>query len=103
MPSSGRDQGAGALLPKKQLCRLYEQATQETHSFLFVYHLKLKNKMFYKRFEERFALEKDADGGSLLSGPEAVLQLTLINAKCKNIFCCTSVAAVPSFVGQVAF
>ena len=51
-----------ALLPKEQLYRLYEQATREPYSFLFVYHLKPKNEMFYKRFEERFALEKDADG-----------------------------------------
>ena len=35
----------------------------------------LSNK-FYKRFEERFALEKDADGsGAQLPGPEAVRQL----------------------------
>ena len=63
------------MLPK-QLYRLYEQATQEPYSFLFVYYLKPKNEMFYKRFEERFALEKDADGGSAqLPGPEAVRQL----------------------------
>ena len=47
-----------ALLPKEQLCRLYEQATREPYSFLFVYYLKPRNEMFYKRFEERFALEK---------------------------------------------
>ena len=65
-----------ALLPKEQLYRLYEQATREPYSFLFVYYLKPKNKMFYKRFEERFALEKDADGsGAQLPGPEAVRQL----------------------------
>ena len=65
-----------ALLPKEQLCRLYEQATREPYSFLFVYHLKPRNEMFYKRFEERFALEKDADGsGAQLPGPEAVRQL----------------------------
>ena len=51
-----------ALLPKEQLYRLYEQATREPYSFLFVYFLKPRNEMFYKRFEERFALEKDADG-----------------------------------------
>ena len=51
-----------ALLPKEQLYRLCEQATREPYSFLFVYYLKPKNEMFYKRFEERFALEKDADG-----------------------------------------
>ena len=65
-----------ALLPKEQLHRLYEQATREPYSFLFVYYLKPKNEMFYKRFEERFALEKDCDGGSAqLPGPEAVRQL----------------------------
>ena len=59
-----------ALLPKEQLYRLYEQATREPYSFLFVYYLKPKNEMFYKRFEERFALEKDSDGGSAqLPGP----------------------------------
>ena len=62
-----------ALLPKEQLYRLYEQATREPYSFLFVYYLKPRNEMFYKRFEERFALEKDADGsGAQLPGPEAV-------------------------------
>ena len=64
-----------ALLPKEQLYRLYEQATREPYSFLFVYYLKPRNEMFYKRFEERFALEKDADGsGAQLPGPEAVRQ-----------------------------
>ena len=64
-----------ALLPKEQLYRLYEQATREPYSFLFVYYLKPRNEMFYKRFEERFALEKDADGSAQLPGPEAVRQL----------------------------
>ena len=49
---------------------------REPYSFLFVYYLKPKNEMFYKRFEERFALEKDADGsGAQLPGPEADRQL----------------------------
>ena len=55
-----------ALLPKEQLYRLCEQATREPYSFLFVYYLKPRNEMFYKRFEERFALEKDADGSGAL-------------------------------------
>ena len=51
-------------------------ATREPYSFLFVYYLKPRNEMFYKRFEERFALEKDADGsGARLPGPETVRQL----------------------------
>ena len=33
-------------------------------------------------------------GAAQLSGPEAVCKITLINARCENIFCCTSVAAV---------
>ena len=62
-----------ALLPKDKLHRIYEQATREPYSFLFVYYLKPKNEMFYLRFEERFALEKEADGsGAQLPGPEAV-------------------------------
>ena len=65
-----------ALLPKDKLHRIYEQATREPYSFLFVYYLKPKNEMFYLRFEERFALEKEADGsGAQLPGPEAVRQL----------------------------
>ena len=39
-----------ALLPKEQLYQLYEQATREPYSFLFVYYLKPRNEMFYKRF-----------------------------------------------------
>ena len=62
-----------ALLPKEQLYQLYEQATREPYSFLFVYYLKPRNEMFYKRFEERFALEREADeSGAQLPGPEAV-------------------------------
>ena len=62
-----------ALLPKDKLHRIYEQATREPYSFLFVYYLKPKNEMFYLRFEERFALEKEADGsGAQLPGSEAV-------------------------------
>ena len=62
-----------ALLPKEQLYQLYEQATREPYSFLFVYYLKPRSEMFYKRFEERFALEREADGsGAQLPGPEAV-------------------------------
>ena len=35
-----------ALLPKDKLRRIYEQATREPYSFLFVYYLKPKNQMF---------------------------------------------------------
>ena len=64
-----------ALLPKDKLRRIYEQATRDPYSFLFVYYLKPKNEMFYLRFEERFAVEKEADGGGAqLPGPDAVRQ-----------------------------
>ena len=58
-----------------------------------MYYLKPKNEMFYKRFEERFALEKDGAALSFL-GQKLFASSTLINAKCENISCCTSVAAV---------
>ena len=74
-----------ALLPKDKLRRLYEQATRDPYSFLFVYYLKSKNEMFHKRFEERFALEKDADGSG-------VRQLHTVQREVR----CTSVAAVQS-------
>ena len=80
-----------ALLPKDKLHRIYEQATREPYSFLFVYYLKPKSQMFYLRFEERFALV-----GAALSflGQKLFASSTLINARCENISCCTSVAAV---------
>ena len=60
-------------LSEDKLHRIYEQATREPYSFLFVYYLKPKNQMFHLRFEERFALEREADGsGAQLPGPEAV-------------------------------
>ena len=90
---AGRRGGGAQRPPKEQLYRLYEQATREPCSFLFVYYLK-------PRFEERFALEKDADGsGAQLPGPEFASS-TLISARFENISCasgaqcCTSVAAV---------
>ena len=64
-----------ALLPKEQLYRLYEQATREPYSFLFVYYLKPKNEMFFIRFEERFVIENADRSGAQLPGPEAVRQL----------------------------
>ena len=81
-----------ALLPKEQLYQLYEQATREPYSFLFVYYLKPRNEMFFKRFEERFVM-----------GQKLFASSTLISARCENISCCTSVAAVrPSFAERVA-
>ena len=64
-----------ALLPKEQLYQLYEQATREPYSFLFVDYLKPRNEMFYKRLEERFVIENADGSGAQLPGPEAVRQL----------------------------
>ena len=50
-----------ALLPKDQLQAMYQEATREPYSFLFVYLLKPRSEMFYKRFEERFVIENGAD------------------------------------------
>ena len=46
-----------ALLPKDELLSIYQEATREPYSFLFVYLLNPKHSMFYKRFEERFVIE----------------------------------------------
>ena len=86
---------------KGAVYRLYEQATREPYSFLFVYYLKPRNEMFYKRFEERFALEKDADGsGAQLQ--KLFASSTLINAKCENISCNLApgcISSEPTFAG----
>ena len=81
-----------ALLPKDKLRRIYEQATREPYSFLFVYYLKPKNQMFHMRFEERF--EKPMGAALSFLGQKLFASSTLINARCENISCCTSVAAV---------
>ena len=57
-----------ALLLKDKLYRIYEQATREPYSFLFVHYLKPRNEMFYKRLEERFVLEKDSNGSGAQLG-----------------------------------
>ena len=65
-----------ALLPKDQLYKMYHQCTREPFSFWFIYLLNPKESMFHIRFEQRFALEKAADGaGPDVPGPEAVRQL----------------------------
>ena len=46
-----------ALLPKKELQAIYEEATREPYSFLFIHYLKPRAEMFYKRWEERFVIE----------------------------------------------
>ena len=46
-----------ALLPKKELQAIYEEATREPYSFLFIHYLKPRAEMFYKHWEERFVIE----------------------------------------------
>ena len=82
-----------ALLPKEQLCRLYEQATREPYSFLFVYYLKPRNET--SALKSVLHLNKTPMGAALsFLGQKLFASSTLINAKCENISCCTSVAAV---------
>ena len=49
------------LLPKKELQAIYEEATREPYSFLFIHYLKPRAEMFYKRWEERFVIENGDD------------------------------------------
>ena len=39
-----------ALLPKKELQAIYEEAIREPYSFLFIHYLKPRSEMFYKRW-----------------------------------------------------
>ena len=41
-----------ALLPKQELQAIYQEATREPYSFLFIHYLKPRAEMFYKRWEE---------------------------------------------------
>ena len=61
-----------ALLPKKELQAIYEEATREPYSFLFIHYLKPRAEMFYKRWEERFVIENgeppEPSGGEAAGG-----------------------------------
>ena len=84
-----------ALLPKEQLYRLYEQATREPYSFLFVYYLNRGMKCSTSALKSVLHLKKTPMGAALsFLGQKLFASSTLINAKCENISCCTSVAAV---------
>ena len=50
-----------ALLPKQELQAIYQEATREPYSFLFIHYLKPRAEMFYKRWEERFVIENGDD------------------------------------------
>ena len=89
-----------ALLPKGKLHRIYEQATREPYSFLFVYYLKPKNEMFYLRFEERFALEKEADGSG--GSCSLALRSSMRGARISPAAPPSQQSSRPSFAEQVA-
>ena len=57
-----------ALLPKQELLAMYQEATREPYSFWFIYYLKDKANMFYKRWEERFVVDGDAEPEQPVNG-----------------------------------
>ena len=67
-----------ALLPKQELQAIYQEATREPFSFLFIHYLKPRAEMFYKRWEERFVIENGDDpepgGGQAAGGRPALGQ-----------------------------
>ncbi|CAE7249636.1 unnamed protein product, partial [Symbiodinium sp. CCMP2456] len=67
-----------ALLPKADLEAMYEEAVREPFSFLYIYLLNPREKMFHIRF----AL--GAVFGKLFASS------TLFNSECKNVSCCSS-------------
>ena len=93
-----------ALLPKDKLHRIYEQATWDPYSFLFVYYLKPKNEMFYLRFEERFALEKEAERRSASWARSCLLALrsSMRGVKTSPAALPSQQSSHPSFAEQVA-
>ena len=50
-----------ALLPRKELQAIYEEATLEPYSFSSSTTWKPRAEMFYKRWEERFVIENGDD------------------------------------------
>ena len=65
-----------ALLPKQELQAIYQEATREPFSFLFIHYLKPRAEMFYKRWEERFVIENgepvEPSGGQAPRGRPAL-------------------------------
>ena len=45
-----------ALVPKRQLDAMYEEAVREPYSFLYIYLLNPRDEMFHVRFERRFQI-----------------------------------------------
>ena len=77
-----------ALLPKQELQAIYQEATREPYSFLFIHYLKPRAEMFYKRWEERFVTKM----GTILS--QAAIKLLgggpVCDSECHHVQCCTS-------------
>ncbi|CAE7598869.1 unnamed protein product, partial [Symbiodinium sp. CCMP2456] len=69
-----------ALLPKADLEAMYEEAVREPFSFLYIYLLNPREKMFHIRFERALG----AVFGKLFASS------TLFNSECKNVSCCSS-------------
>ena len=65
-----------ALLSKKELQAIYEEATRKLYRFLFIHYLKPRAKMFYKRWEERVVIENgdhpEPSGGQAARGRSGV-------------------------------
>ena len=83
-----------ALLPKRDLKAIYEEAVSEPYSFLYIYLLNHRDAMFHVMFERMFQMQAadgncDGDGLSKLLGSSS----TLCQSECRNINCCTSTAA----------
>ena len=45
-----------ALVPKKHLEAMYEEAVREPYSFLYIYLLNPRDEMFHIRFDKRFQI-----------------------------------------------
>ena len=77
-----------ALLPKDKLHRIYEQATRKPYS------LSQRIKCSTCASKSVHWKEKPMEAALSFLGQKLFASSTLINARCENIFCCTSVAAV---------
>ena len=82
------------------LLAMYQEATREPYSFWFIYYLKDKANMFYKRWEERFVVDGDAEPAEDQQPVNGRLPLSkllgggpVLNSQCGDVRCCTSTSA----------
>ena len=75
-----------ALLPKRDLEAIYEEAVREPYSFLYIYLLNHRDAMFHVRFERMFQIQAE-DGNRAGDGLQ---QAPAPQSECRNINCCTS-------------